>query len=152
MIAPNRDDATESMDFPLIVFVHVPKAAGSTVNKFLSECSHRGRSITRRKYLEKSKFVEYARTADWISGHIGRDIFAHSLIWLERKVEYFATVREPIAQLVSHLNFSLDRSTLDHYFKTHSTKEKTLDSDIRSTDFSDPSSVKDLLLAYKSHY
>ena len=32
------------------------------------------------------------------------------LIWLDRPVEYFSSVREPVAQLVSHLNFSFERS------------------------------------------
>jgi hypothetical protein len=138
--------------FPLIVFVHVPKTAGTTVRRVLLECSHRGRNYSRRRLLRKPEFLETARAADWISGHLRRDVFARALIWSERKVEYFATIREPIAQLASHLNFTFERSMRDDYRKTHSAKEINLDSDVMSTDFSDVSAVKDLLLAYKKHY
>ena len=138
--------------FPLIVFVHVPKAAGTTVRRVLLDCSHRGRNYSRRRLLRKPEFLETALAADWISGHLRRDIFARALIWSQRKVEYFATIREPIPQLLSHLNFTFERSTRDDYLKTHSAKERNLDIDVLSTDFSDASSVKDLLLKYKKHY
>lgn len=137
---------------PLIVFVHVPKTAGTTVKRVLAECCLRGRTIKRRKHLKRPEFLEYAHTAEWISGHIGRDTFADALSWSERKIEYYATVRDPLEQLVSHLNFSFERYNLANYLVTHRPEEIKLDRDVMATDFSDPVAVKDLLLEYKRHY
>lgn len=68
---------------------------------------------------DRRSFLELARNSDWIGGHIPRDSMANCLVWVNRPVEYYTSVREPIAQLVSHLNYSFERYGRDDYYDFH---------------------------------
>jgi hypothetical protein len=134
--------------FPLIVYVHVPKTAGSTVNKVLWLCSHRGQGHCEE--IPRPKLLEAARRFDWLSGHLGREGFASSLVWLDRPIEYFAAVREPVSQLLSHLNWTFEiYNRGQEFFLAHPRKSQLISNDVRATDFSNASSVMALLLRYK---
>jgi hypothetical protein len=132
--------------FPLIVFVHVPKTGGSTVNRMLWLCSHRGHS-----HCESipQPLLDLALHNDWLSGHITRDGFAGALIWLGRPVEYFSVVREPVSQILSALNWHFEifhRGPESFYALAH--EMKLLAAEVRATDFSKPSSIIALLLRH----
>jgi hypothetical protein len=101
--------AQHTTPLPLLAFVHVPKTAGSTVNAVLDLCSPRGLSHC-EVIFHTDAFLDHASDCDWLSGHIGRDFFAGRLSWLNRPVEYFASTREPIAQLLSMLNWHFEIS------------------------------------------
>ena len=64
-------------------------------------------------------FLDHARNSDWIAGHVPRDDMANGLIWLDRPVEYFSSVREPVSQLISHLNWSFERYSRSNYYDLH---------------------------------
>ncbi|HET6378286.1 MAG TPA: hypothetical protein VFG05_08280 [Methylocella sp.] len=134
--------------YPLIVFVHVPKTGGSTVNELLLSCSHRGRKDCH--LIPGLKLESIARSSDWLSGHIERNRFSHALAGLDRPIEYFATVREPVAQLVSHLNFQFEiyyRGPL--YFFRFPRIIQLMSEQVRSTDFSKAESIIALLQRFK---
>ena len=133
--------------YPLIVYVHVLKTAGTTVNRILGLCSSRGRDSIHLINDGSAAFVDLVRNCDWISGHNYRDRFAHSLMWLDRPIEYFSTVREPLAHLISFLNMSFRRYTEPHYYKLHDIKAQALDAEVMSVDFSNPYAVMSLLLS-----
>ncbi len=135
-------------DTPLLVYVHVPKTGGMTVKRMLRELSPCGVDAFHLHALKPGS-IEIARQSDWISGHLGRDTFSGHLTGLGREIDFFATVREPIAQIRSHLNYSFHRwKSLDYYDK-HSLHEQRLDADVMTTDFLDPVSVIKLLLTWR---
>jgi hypothetical protein len=134
--------------FPLIVFVHVPKTGGSTVYKVLWSCSHRG--LGHCEVIPPPKLLDAARRHDWLSGHLQKEIFATYLISLDRPIEYFATIREPISQILSHLNWQFEiynRGPI--FFLAQNHNIQLISNEVRATDFSNTSSVIALLFRYK---
>lgn len=135
--------------FPLIVFVHVPKTGGNTVGKLLWSCSHRG--LGRCEGIPDPKLIDAARHLDWLGGHLPLEKFATSLISLDRPIEYFTTIREPISQVLSALNWQFEiynRGPM--FFLAQNPDVQLLSARVRATDFSKTSSVIALLLRYGS--
>jgi hypothetical protein len=141
-----RDAAPPTTPLPLLAFVHVPKTAGSTVNAVLGHCSPRGLSHC-EGILHTDAFLDHASDCDWLSGHISRDDFAGKLIWRDRPIEYFATTREPIAQLLSGLNWHFEVSHRGiESFLAHSIAAQRNIAEVQATDFSRLYSIMALLL------
>lgn len=141
-----QDAAQHTTPLPLLAFVHVPKTGGSTVNAVLDLCSPRGVSHC-EGIVHTGEFLGHAIDGDWVSGHIGRDGFAGRLIWLNRPVEYFASTREPIAQLLSSINWHFEipyRGT--ESFLTHSVAGQRNIAEVQATDFSRLYAIMALLL------
>jgi hypothetical protein len=147
MTAPS-DGPTHNVErFPLIVFVHVPKTGGTTVGKLLWSCSHRGQG--RCEGIPRPKLLDSARRYDWLGGHLQKEIFATSLISLDRPIEYFTTIREPISQILSFLNWHFEiynRGPM--FFLAQPRLHQLISAEVRATDFSKPSSVIALLLRF----
>ena len=150
MTATIQDVAQHTTPLPLLAFIHVPKAAGSTVNAVLDLCSPRGLSHCEGILLTDA-FLDHASDCDWLSGHIGRDVFAAKLIWRNRPVEYFASAREPIAQLLSSLNWHFEISHRGtELFLAHSIAAQRNIAEIQATDFCQSSAIMALLLKHDS--
>ncbi|MGH6835830.1 MAG: hypothetical protein ACREC9_09855 [Methylocella sp.] len=149
MTAPSDGPAHDVKRFPLIVFVHVHKTGGSTVNNVLSSCSHRGQPYC--NLIPGPKLLDSARPCDWLSGHLPREIFAAYLISLDRPIEYFTTIREPITQILSHLNWQFEiynRGPI--VFLAHHQNSRLISNEVRATDFSNTSSITALLLRHST--
>ena len=146
MTATIQDVAQRTTPLPLLAFVHVPKTAGSTVNAVLDRCSPRGVSHC-EEILYTDAFLGHASACDWLSGHIARDVFSHRLIWLNRPVEYFASTREPIAQLLSSLNwhFEISHRGTELFLACSVAAQRDI-AEVQATDFSQLSAVMALLL------
>jgi hypothetical protein len=140
---------SSGFEAPLLVYVHVPKTAGTTVNRILGALSHRGVDAFHFHAL-KPEYLETARRSDWISGHLGCDAFRRLLAALGREIDFLSAVREPVAQLCSHLNYSFHRSKSLDYFDRHSLQEQRIDADVMTTDFGNPASVIKLLLNWRN--
>jgi hypothetical protein len=149
-MTPPSDGSVQDVErFPLIVYVHVPKTGGSTVYKVLWACSHRGQGHCER--IPPPKLLDVARRHDWLRGHLQKEIFATSLTLLDRPIEYFTTVREPISQILSHLNWQVEiynRGPI--FFLAHHRDLQVRANEVRAPDFSKTSSVIALLLRYKN--
>jgi hypothetical protein len=138
--------------YPLIAYVHVPKTAGSTIEKVLDLCTPRGHSNIENVISDQASFLDLARNSDWIAGHVPRDSLATGLIWHDRPIEYFASVREPVAQLVSHLNWSFEKYSRSNYYDFLNRDEQCIDAEVMSVDFSNSAAVMSLLLRHASRY
>jgi hypothetical protein len=151
MTAPSDGPTHDVECFPLIVYVHVPKTGGTTVSKLLWSCSHRGQG--RCEGIPRLKLLDAARRNDWLGGHLPREIFSTSLISLDRQIEYFATIREPISHILSHWNWQFEiynRGPI--FFLAQHHHAQLLSAEVRATDFSKTSSVIALLLRYKGNF
>lgn len=141
--------------YPLIVYIHVPKTAGTTVKRVLHLCAPRGHNCVEMIARDPAVFLETARNSDWIAGHVFRDEIHQRLTWFGRSIEYFATVREPVAQLVSHLNWSFERferfGTQD-YYDLHRPSEQQIDAAVMSVDFSNPFEIMNFLSRHAESY
>jgi hypothetical protein len=132
---------------PLIVFVHVPKTAGSTVSRALQSCSYRG--CEQCQNVPAADLIEYARRGDWLSGHLPREVFETNFAGLDRATEYFSTVRHPVTQLVSSLNWQLECfRRVDLPRLGPAPDNEPIVADIRAADFSNVRSTIALLEKY----
>lgn len=89
---------------PLIVFVHVPKTAGSSVNYFLAKNCPNGQ-LHMESVLGTPEFSSLAQQADWLSGHLYPQQFVAELAGLTRPIRWVSVVREPRQRLLSSLNW-----------------------------------------------
>ena len=138
--------------FPLIAYVHVPKAGGTTVNEVLWSCSPRGLKHY-QEGVPRPKLLDVALRNDWLSGHIPREVFANALIWLGRPIEYFSAVREPVAQLLSHLNWAWEiHNRGADFLRGYPRPRLEVSEQVRATDFSKPSAIIELLLRLERRY
>ena len=112
----------------------------------LNLCSPRGLSHCEEIFYTDA-FLDHASDCDWLSGHFCRDVIAGRLIWLNRPVEYFASTREPIAQLLSSLNrfFEISHRGIE-CFLAHSFADQRNIAEVQATDFSRLSAIMALLL------
>lgn len=156
----------DTKSYPLIVYIHVPKTAGSTVTKVLYLCTPRGIQDLHLKPIgwlldrlidPDQRSLDYIpeqvrallnslRDCDWISGHVSRDRITAALVWLNRPIEFFATIRDPVQQLMSTLNFSFEKFNRPDYFGRQTNDLEAFDSRVMSTNFSKVAEVMNLLL------
>jgi hypothetical protein len=141
-----QDAAQHTTPRPLLAFVHVPKTAGSTDNAVLDLSSPRGLSHS-KAIAHTDAFLDHASDCDWLSGHLDGDVFAGRLMWLNRPAEYFASTREPIAQLLSSLNWYFEISHRGpESFLAHSVPAQRNIAEVQETDFSQVSAIMALPL------
>ena len=121
----------------LLVFVHAPKTAGTTVSRALNLCSYHGLSQCQNQGVKTLR--AYAQRADWLSGHLTKKEFEEVFEGLPRSMEYFSSVRSPLAQVVSLVNWHIEAVKRGLYVK-HGVVAR-----VHETDFSDSDCIIGLL-------
>lgn len=134
-----------------IFFVHVGKTAGSSVNAFLKE-KLKG-EIHCERYLDWQSQTfsntSYLKTLDYISGHAKIESFFNSGFCREEYI--LATfVRYPLHQLLSHLNWIIHIYDVSpSFFKNHPQKIQDICLELRKSDLSNLSVLKNTLYKYR---
>jgi hypothetical protein len=128
-----------------VVFVHVPKTSGTTINAYLHECSPFGIAHLELYAADPSRID--IRTADWVSAHMAP---SHLSMFLERDNRdnrWFSIVRNPLERLISQVNFALDTIARGpDNFALFDQNSIPFILDAGSVDFTNPFSVITLLL------
>lgn len=88
----------------LLVFVHVPKTAGSSINAALRAGSPNGMDHA-QNVINTPEGLRRISELDWVSGHISGKIFRERLSSVVRTPKLYSCLREPVAQLISHVNW-----------------------------------------------
>ena len=90
-----------------ILFVHIPKAAGSSVNKFVMNFFDTGRAMTHLEseadWRDENKRNAILNNNDYISGHLPLREFIKRIQSNEFKI--FSIIRDPRTHIVSHLSW-----------------------------------------------
>lgn len=95
---------------PLIVFVHVPKTAGSTVNAVMKGGLPSGCGHIEDKLSDDVQFRKIVNNLAWISGHVSRERLAARIREVSRRpVRFFSCVRHATDHLASHYNWLISR-------------------------------------------
>ena len=121
--ATGRDKNNGSSSRPTLIFLHIPKAAGSTFDAVL-ERKFKGKPIlTIRKPVQEIEQLKGLPRADrerlqLIKGHFPYGIHEH----LSQPFEYITILREPVERIISHYYFVLRRP--DHYLYDAVTSQK----------------------------
>lgn len=130
---------------PLIVLVHVPKTAGSTVSRAMSE--HFSRGYDHCEALLGPGFSNVAEHAEWVSGHIDFTTFSRALSNVtNRPLRFFATIREPTRQLMSHYNWLIEIFNRgSRFYNAHPEHIKAISARVRAADNTDPEEIVEIL-------
>lgn len=121
---------------PLIFLVHVPKTAGSTVNKYLQEHVPGGLLQCNRLFTDElAKLPKVAETAPWLSAHIDFTTAEEKLrAATDRPVRFFTCIRTPKQQVMSHYNWLIE---IYHkggdFYRRHTDRAKAISEKIRNS-------------------
>lgn len=137
------------MNSPLVVFVHVPKAAGSSINRALQALGN-GEDHIEKHRQNPEKFRKIAMRSDWISGHIPLRDYKSLLGGLPREVRYFSSIREPQEQVMSHYNWLMEiYHRGDIFYERHPAAIKKISKELREADHENPEEVIWLLQKHR---
>ncbi|MDJ0627360.1 MAG: hypothetical protein QNJ44_03790 [Rhodobacter sp.] len=133
---------TRSKTGPLTVFVHVPKAAGSTVNRHLQAWSKHGLTHAERFLDRPEKLARRLPRLDWVSGHIALNRFLPLLTSIDRPLRLFGTMRAPAAQVAAQYNWQIEIFHRGRrFYNSHPPGIRAISERIRATDNSDPQAI-----------
>lgn len=131
---------------PKLLFMHIPKAAGSTVNRFLASHFSGSRHVL---HIESDpdwqRNPDRIRQLDFISGHVPLPQLARKLNLDD--YQKLTVLREPYAQLASHLAWirRLSDPGEEQRLERHPAYIQALSRQLSATDFADPASLKSLV-------
>lgn len=135
---------------PLVVYVHVPKTAGSSINHALKGWG-KGLDHIERHKGDPEKFLRLADQLDWMSGHIRTAEFAKLLEGLDRPVRWFTSVREPSRHVASHYNWLIEIFHKgEEFYEGHNVHAKRISETLRASDNNDPEIVVANLKRFKN--
>lgn len=121
-----------------IFFMHIAKTAGSSANKYLLEQYPVRKSVTHAERFVTDLDRDFLLKYNLFSGHININII--SRFDNPQLFEYVTFVREPVAQLTSHLKW-MKRQSIDEKFAELLVAHphvKKLSEKINDLDLSDP--------------
>lgn len=133
---------------PLIVFVHIPKTAGSTINHILSSSGMKGQDHI-QNWLDKTDDAKnIISKSDWISGHINAPQMRSFVCNLTtRHLRFFSTFRDPLAQITSHYNWLIEIFHRGgNFYNALPPRIKEISENIRGSDNSKPENIINQLL------
>ncbi len=161
MAAEERIPDRPGPDDPLILYVHVPKTAGSTVNALLARMYGEGRAHCEGVIARPADLGPLCGRMNWLSGHVPVDAF-RSTVRREtaRPLRLFTAIREPGAQIASHYNWLIEIFHRgEAFYNGHPEPIRRISETIRASDNSDPARVianldsyQGLFLNQQSHY
>lgn len=102
---------------PIMVFMHIPKTAGTSFNTLVHTFLSKGRIVSHLELVEKRKYNRLQGRYNFLSGHLRIGVLKEYFNLEE--ADLYTIVREPYSHLHSHLKWLIKTSTdsNDSYFK-----------------------------------
>lgn len=131
---------------PLVLFVHVPKTAGSTVNHHLAQSGIPGVAHVERWIDDPGQAQSRIGGLGWISGHVSLPGMQRLAALARRQARLFTLIRKPGAQVASHYNWLVEIFHRgESFYNGHPPRIREISERIRSSDNSDPRAIIDNL-------
>lgn len=128
-----------------VFFMHIPKTAGTTFNTFARQCYPRSRAISHIEAYDSSEYARIGADHTFISGHLNAGQMLR--YFPPERYRYFTLMREPYAQLHSHINWlrgiGADRSSA--FYQSHHGLFKQVAADIAQKSQLDPDDLQYLV-------
>ena len=128
---------------PLIIFLHIPKTAGTTVNHILAQSGLAGQDHFQNWFNRPIEAQKKLALLDWISGHATfQQMRAFAAQHSARHMRLFSAMRSPISQIASHYNWLIEifhKSTA--FYEGHPQSIKVISERIRTSDNENPAVV-----------
>ncbi len=123
------------------VFMHIPKTAGTSFNTLAQAMYPRRSAITHIELRPESQYAAYPEQYRYVSGHVRAGILKRC--FASEQSEFYTIVREPYAQLHSHLKWLIHTAVSrdENYFKTSNQVIYSLGQRLSRVDFSSSSSL-----------
>lgn len=136
---------------PKVFFFHIPKTAGSTFNKVLETELAPGQTHAEAFLSPATPLLlpnaEELKRLNFVSGHVPFPVFEAN--GFDRSQYVLAIIlREPIAQMVSHINWMVRIRELEGY-EGHSEWIRGVSDDVVAADLSHPGELIDLLQRHR---
>jgi acyl carrier protein phosphodiesterase len=144
MTLTNRSD-------PLIVYIHIPKTAGSTVNQVLRDWDANGKGHTHIVMNGNPDALgALLNSATWVSGHSNLENFMEVFPrYTNRELKFHTIMRDPARQVASHYNWLIEIFHKGgNFYNNHSRPIKEISKAIRANDNADPEAVIAILKKY----
>lgn len=131
---------TEARTNPLTVFIHVPKTGGTTINSYMRRTGRRGEDHIEAWINNDKEITEKLGHLEWVSGHVPINKM-HERLSLHsfRPLHYYALLREPAKQIMSHYNWLIEiYHRGEQFYLEHPPRIRDISKEIRSVDNSNP--------------
>ncbi len=127
----------------MIAFVHVPKTAGSSVNKLLKLHDPAGHAHCETYMGAPKAFSSLVQDKNWVSGHVPYDTLRHHLVQAtDRPLHFYAAMRNPTLQVMSHYNWIIEIFHRgQRFYDGHPEPIKMISHAIRNSDSDDPKAI-----------
>lgn len=128
-----------------IVFMHIPKTAGTSFNTLALSLFPKGRGISHIELIDKTRYSDLQRTYRYISGHLPVGTLKDSF-QLEQ-ADLYTIIREPYAHLHSHLRWLIRTASTqnDNYFRHNNPAIIELGNALATVNFSHAKSLKSFI-------
>lgn len=139
---------TAAPEAPLVCFIHVPKAAGTSVIHHLRKWSWRGLDHIEQTVGRGGPPPDALQKSRWISGHLALNKMQAALAGriAARPLRLFGAIREPTAHVAAHCNWQIEIFHRGRrFYEAHPEPVQALSARIRAADMSDPQQVIDVL-------
>ena len=134
----------------LFLHVHVPKTAGTTINRILSEALGAGSHVLHDHVLQPvDELQRVVAESNWLAGHVPVDRALDAIKDDPREHIVLCGLREPKFHVISHYNWLIEIGCRgEQFFEDHPQRIKEVHHDIKSTDKTDPDAVIRTLQRY----
>ncbi|MCV6593665.1 MAG: hypothetical protein OIF48_11975 [Silicimonas sp.] len=133
----------------LIVHVHVPKTAGTSINAALQKSLGPGRKHVEQIIDDPDAFEAAVGESLWIAGHVATPRMRTAVARLGRPARYITALRDPVSHVASHYNWLIE---IGHrgagFLNGHPPGIRALHARISANDNGNPHAIRDILIQH----
>ncbi|MCP3931906.1 MAG: hypothetical protein GY705_22760 [Bacteroidetes bacterium] len=147
----NRLSSVKQHNLPKIMFMHIPKTAGTSFNAFMRLHLHHQKIHIHLEGINSQEYKQLEKKCTYLAGHLTlQKLYSFFAV---SSFECFSLIREPSAHLHSHLNWlkgigSHEKSNL---FKQHNATIQKLAKKVTQLDFDDVEAVDNFVHTLKDY-